>query len=127
MSIIRYRDYHPLPPLQPHEIRYLRESLGWSQAKLGDFLGKTKVTIHRWEQGQFAPDEVTLGVLHRLWIEVFGEYEGPYANMYAANTSAQAPSTQLHNDKLATVAKALLIGGVAFFLAKGLMIDEEEG
>ncbi len=124
MSVIRYRDYHPLAPLQPHELRYLRESLGWSQAKMGSFLGKTKVTVHRWEQGQFAPDDVTLGALHRLWYEVFGDYEGPYKNMYAGQEPAPAPLVAA--DKLATVAQALLIGGVAFFLAKGIMVSDDE-
>lgn len=93
---------------------------------MGDFLGKTKVSIHRWEHGQFAPDEVTLGVLHKLWLEVFGEYEGPYENMYEAQAGHAAPSTQVEPGKLSTMAKALLIGGVAFFLAKGLMIDDED-
>lgn len=125
MSIIRYRDYHPLPPFQPYEIRYLRESLGWSQTKLAEFLGRTRMTIYRWEQGGFAPDEVTLGLLHRLWEVVFGDYDGPYANMYAEDAEG-APSMQVSDDRLSTIAKALLIGGVAFFLAKGLMIDEEE-
>jgi len=126
MSVIRYREYHPLPPLQPHEIRYLRETLDWSQAKMADFLGRTKATVSRWELGYYTPDEVTLGVLHKLWMELFGEYEGPYANMYESAPAERAPDLIARQDVVSTIGKALLIGGVAFFLAKGLRIDKED-
>lgn len=130
MSIILYDKYHPLRPLQKHEIRYLREALGWSQVKMGRFLSKDTGTISRWESGQFEPDPLTLGVLHNLWIKVFGKYEGPYPDWYAKErkSSAAAKPEQTESAEMITlIGKALLIGGVAYFIAKGLNIKEENG
>ena len=125
MTRVLYNDIHPLAPIQAHEIRYLRESLGWSQAKLAQFLSRDRATVSRWESGQLAPDEIQQGVLHGLWNQVYGPYAGPYQNMYI-HESVQPPETGKSDELLKTIGTALLVGGVAFFIAKGLMIDPEE-
>ncbi len=93
---------------------------------MAQFLSKDKGTISRWESGQFEPDELTLGVLHRLWLKVFGEYEGPYKIEFETEKPAANPAPQKSKDALEVIGKALLIGGVAFFIAKGLKISKEE-
>ena len=121
MSIIKYHEYHPIKPLTPGEIRHLRESLDWSQAKMARFLSKDTATISRWESGQHEPDPMTLGVFHGLWKEVFD----PDTKNQSA-TSAAMPTPQKSSDTLSVIAKALLIGGVAYFIAKGLQIKEDD-
>lgn len=124
MSPVLYQEYHPLPRLMPHEIRYLREQLEWSQLQFGRFLSKDRATISRWESGLLKPDALSLGVLHGLWTQIFGSYEGPYPNWY--ETEILKPLSPKTKEVLSVIAEALFVGGVAFFIAKGLKIGEED-
>ena len=111
----------PLPSIAPREIQHLRESLGWSQVKLARFLEKNSATVSRWEAGHFAPDAITNSVLMRLWIDVFGSYEGPYLF-----EEESAPLATKNESLLASIGKALLVGGVTYFIVKGLSAEEDQ-
>jgi transcriptional regulator with XRE-family HTH domain len=99
----------------------LRASLGWSQVKLARFLEKNSATVSRWEAGHFAPDAITNSVLVRLWIDVFGSYEGPYVF-----EDESAPEATKSSSLLVDIGKALLVGGVTYFIVKGLT-EEKDG
>lgn len=100
-------------PPQPHEIRHLRNAIGWTQARLGDFLGCDPATVSRWESGHLTPDVVTSGVLFRLWADVFGPYEGPYAEPLP-------PLPRHARDQMRELGSTLFAAGVVLFLMKGL-------
>lgn len=120
MSPINYRQFHGIPVLQSYEIKHLRETLGWSQARMGKFLGRDGGTISRWETGH-EPDELAAAALFGVWEDVFGPYEGPYPVTYS-----QPPAKS--DDLLKQLGQMLLVGGAAFFIAKGLsgLLDPED-
>lgn len=43
----------------------LRESLGWSQGSLAEWLGYSRRTVQRWEKGETAPKRATMVLLRR--------------------------------------------------------------
>ncbi len=118
MAPILYSEYRPIPPLAPNEIQHLRKALGWSQTKMGQFFGRDGGTVQRWEAGRYDPEPAHNGVLYQLWIEVFGSYDGPYQF-----PTAEKPERA--DESLKLLAKALLIGGAAYFIVKGLALLDE--
>jgi DNA-binding transcriptional regulator YiaG len=41
--------------ISKEEIKQLRQNLGWSQQKFADYLGVSKETVNRWENGHRVP------------------------------------------------------------------------
>jgi transcriptional regulator with XRE-family HTH domain len=52
--------------MEPHEIKELRRTTGWSQHKMGRFFGYTSVAVHKWEHGLSTPPNVCQAVLIKL-------------------------------------------------------------
>ena len=59
------------------EIRELRKRLGWTQEKLGDYIGVHNSTISRWENGKRKPRKKSAYEL--------GDLEWYYERTYAFN------------------------------------------
>ena len=110
---------YDIPTLLPAEIRHLRLAFGWSQVRMGEFLGYDAATISRWESGHYVPDPLAAGVLYRLWNHAFGD-ERQFAE--------EVPSPPA-SDALRSLGALLLGAGVAYVIAKGLenLDDEEDG
>jgi transcriptional regulator with XRE-family HTH domain len=110
----------PEPPffLQPHEIRYLRAALGWSQIQMGEFLGREGATISRWERGTRTLDPLAASILSALWVRMFGPYEGPYP-------APEQPELSVKDEALGRLSIILLTAGVGYLIAKAL--EDQEG
>ena len=52
--------------MTPQDIVNLRNRLGWSQARLAQYLNIDKGTISRWERGVNAPSRPFVKMLDRL-------------------------------------------------------------
>ena len=100
-----------VPTLSPAEIRHLRSQLGWSQGRLGHFLSRDAATVSRWESGRYEPEEWAAGVLYKLWTDVFGSYDGPYADLEQTEVTFSKSST---TDLGKTLLKLGVIGFIAF-------------
>lgn len=87
---------------------------------MGRFVGRDGATISRWESG-IEPDDLSAAALYGVWENVFGPYEGPYPITYD-----QKPTKS--DDLLTQLGQILMVGGAAYFLAKGLsgLLDDEE-
>lgn len=107
---------YDIPVLLPLEIRHLRRALGWSQVRLGDFLGRDAATISRWELGHYAPDPLAAGVLYRLWMHVFEGVE--YRDEEPRQPVRPHPTKSY--DALEALGGLLLTAGVMYVIAKGL-------
>lgn len=53
-------------PLTPAYLRTLREALGLTQKELAEAVGVDKMTVSRWERGEFGPRRGALVQLERL-------------------------------------------------------------
>lgn len=56
--------------LAPHEIRWLRRTMGLTMAEMGKFLNRNQATVFRWENGHNAPDDGAAATLIMLWEDV---------------------------------------------------------
>lgn len=106
-----------IPTLLPAEIRHLRLAFGWSQVRLGEFLGCDGATVSRWESGQHVPDLLTAGVLYRLWVHAFGE---------EPQLIEEVPPPPA-SDGLRALGALLLGAGVGYVIAKGLENLDDDG
>jgi len=52
--------------MEPEQIKQLRKELGWSQEKLGQYLGYTGNAVRRWENGMSRPPDPVMAVLIQL-------------------------------------------------------------
>ena len=48
-------------------IKKYRKSLGWSQAKLGDFLAVSQQAVGKWENSIAEPDTITINKMAELF------------------------------------------------------------
>ena len=55
--------------MTPDQIRFVRSELGMSQARLGEVLGTTGLTIGRWERGEHPMDKGSETLLRKLAAE----------------------------------------------------------
>jgi transcriptional regulator with XRE-family HTH domain len=55
-------------PVEPKDIAWLRNQLGWTQAELARELGTDAVTVSRWERGVSAPRPAARKRLSRLLV-----------------------------------------------------------
>lgn len=60
-------------PLGPTDVKWLRETGGWTVAKFADWMGVTRQTISNWEGGRSIPTGPALRVL-RMLEEEYGLY-----------------------------------------------------
>ncbi|MEM1057280.1 MAG: helix-turn-helix domain-containing protein [Bacteroidota bacterium] len=107
--------------LTPAEIAYLRGALGWSQRRLGEALGRDGATISRWESGLYEPEEWAAIALYKLWIDVFGSYDGPYVELEPPSAPVPARS----DDALRQFAGLLLAGGIGYLFLRALDSGED--
>lgn len=56
--------------LNKHEIRNLRQRLGWTMAEMARRMGCTTVLIQAWENGSMLPDPEAMNQLHYLQFHV---------------------------------------------------------
>lgn len=109
---------YAIPTLLPAEIRHLRLAFGWSQVRMGEFLGYDAATISRWESGHYVPDPLAAGVLYRLWNHAFGD------ERQFVEAVPPAPAS----DGLRALGALLLGAGVAYVIAKGFEnLEDEDG
>lgn len=80
---------------------------------MGDFLGRDAATVSRWETGRYPPEEWAAAVLYRLWIGLYGVYQGPY-------TDLESTSATRSDDALRNLGSLLLTAGLGYFIVKGL-------
>jgi len=60
----------PMPSPSPAYLAALRESMGLTQAELGERIGRDKLTISRWERGVLHPTRESLEKLYSLTREM---------------------------------------------------------
>lgn len=102
-------------PLQPHEIRTLRRTLGLTQKQFGAFFNRDAATIFRWEDGKYDPDPAAAAALVNLWNDV-------------ARQQQQAQQAQREADNLKSFAAGLIAGGVfAYLLNKSQNGPDDKG
>lgn len=111
--------------LTPAEIVYLRHTLGWSQRRLGAFLGITYATVQRWETGTYEPKPWAAALLFKLWIDVFGTYEGPYLEL-EREPEHSGPQPSQSDEALRQLGALLLTGGIGYLVFKALSGESEE-
>jgi transcriptional regulator with XRE-family HTH domain len=56
--------------IPPHEIRTLRDRLGWSAAEMGRFFDRTGATIYHWENGDSRPGATVQALMDALRTEL---------------------------------------------------------
>lgn len=56
--------------LNKHDIRTLRQRLGWTMAEMARRMGCTSVLIQAWENGSIQPDPEAMNQLHYLQFHV---------------------------------------------------------
>jgi len=59
--------------LDQHDIKDLRQRLGWTLQELANYLGVDKSTVHRWERGESRPSQLAQRQLQRLHRKIKGE------------------------------------------------------
>ncbi|MEM1055735.1 MAG: helix-turn-helix domain-containing protein [Bacteroidota bacterium] len=111
--------------LTPAEIIYLRHTLGWSQRRLGAFLGITYATVQRWESGAYEPKPWAAALLYKLWLDVFGTYEGPYPEL-EDEPEHYGPQPAQSDEALRHLGALLLTGGIGYLVLKALSGDSEQ-
>ena len=59
--------------MKPETLKTWRQAEGWSQEKLGDFLGVDRKTVNRWERGRHPISATAKKLLERVMEEAQGE------------------------------------------------------
>jgi transcriptional regulator with XRE-family HTH domain len=63
---VRALAMRPSVPPSPAYLAALRDALGMTQQELGRRIGRSKLTVSRWERGTLRPSREALAKLHAL-------------------------------------------------------------
>ena len=96
--------------LKPHEIRWLRRTMGLTQAQFGDFFGRDAATIFRWEDGRYEPEPGSKAALIMLWNDVEQKLD-----LTGLDPDALQPSPKLP-DEWREIIGQLMLGGLFLYL-----------